>query len=133
MIAFANNQLEILDFGKKRDQGFLTQLRDHFRWRRETREHALGDFDRELGQNHPNLISDHLLRLAEARKNSRLHRTHLRAKFHEPTVHAGISLERTFASASLELGRKFGRRERPHGLNCFGSQHERSGERNRMT
>ena len=133
MIAFANDQLEILYFGKKRDQGFLTQLRDHFRWRRETREYALGDFDCEIGQNQPDLISDHLLCLAEARKNPRLHRTHFRAKFNEPTVHARISLARTFAAAPFELGRKFCRRELPHGFNRFGSQHERSGERNRMT
>ena len=84
-------------------------MRDHFRWRREAREQALGDLDRKIGQNQPNLIVDHLLRLAEASKNSRLHRTHLRAKFHEPAIHARISLARAFAATPFELGRKFSR------------------------
>ena len=133
MIAFADDQLEILHFGKKRDQGFLAQLRDHFRWRRETREHALGDFDREIGQNHPDLIGDQLLRLAEARKQSILHCAHLRAKFHETTVHAGIGLTRTFTAAPFKLGREFRRSVMPHRLDRFGGQHERSGKGDRMT
>ena len=133
MITFTDDQLEILHFGKQRAKSFLAQLRDHFGWRRKTREDALGDFDREIGQDHADLISDHFLRLTETRKNSILHRAHFGTKFHETTVHARVGLTRAFAAAPFKLGGEIRCRVLAHGLDRFGGEYERSGKRNRMT